>query len=361
MKQYPRTPWRIGIDQAATVGQATGLGAYVSSLTQAIHDVHDSRFQIKRINRVQNNLRTPTRVLWDQVGLPLTAQLTGIDLLFVAAFSAPLHFQNGRPTVMVAHDIYGVLFPQQFSPVARWYWSRLLPYSMQQADHLIAISQHTKQDLIDRLQIDPQRITVISPAAADCFGLRPQTWIDQQLQSLNINSNHPFLISVGTVEPRKNFARLIRAFSRLRDPDARLYMIGKSGWSTDDVQDALRQVGHRVRWLQYVKTDQLIALYNSCQGVILPSLYEGFGLPALEALACGATVAVANNSSLPEVVGSVGYLFDPTDESAITDACAALLQAGRTDLSTQRSLDRATQFTWSSTAKRTLGVLEQFL
>lgn len=307
---------------------------------------------------VKKNLRTPTRILWDQVGVPLTAYAKRVDGLFVPAFSAP-HF--GRPMVMTAHDIYGVLYPEQFSAAARWYWSRILPQSMKRAQHLLCISEHTKRDVMEHLGIPEDRITVTPLAAGTAFRVvEDMAWISQRLRELTVNG--PFILTVGTREPRKNFARLLEAFAHASRGDITLVMVGKEGWDTQAMREKMQRyhLQGSVRCIDYCTEEQLVALYNACVFFVMPSLYEGFGLPALEAMACGAPVMVSHNSSLPEVVGEAGVLFDPHNVAEIRERMNMLLaDTERRTAMRALSLERAAHFSWDATARTTLAVLER--
>ncbi len=348
---------RIGIDRAATVGQKSGLGWYVERLHGALEQL-PSDYEWVPITTIKKNLRTPQRILWDQVGLPLVAATKHIDGLFVPAFSAP-HFN--KPIVMTTHDIYGVLYPEQFSAAARWYWSKLLPQSMRRAQQLLCISEQTKGDIIEHLRIPEDRLQVIPLAAGDAFRVVDDTtWIEARLRELHVNT--PFILSVGTREPRKNYERLLEAFAHSSRGDVTLVIVGKEGWRTEGITEKIQRyrLHGAVQSIDYCSEEQLVALYNACLFFVMPSLYEGFGLPALEAMSCGAPVVVSQNSSLPEVVGDAGMLFDPHNVSEIRARMDMLFtdMERRTQMQ-QRSVERAKEFSWKKTAEATLDVFKK--
>jgi glycosyltransferase involved in cell wall biosynthesis len=348
---------RIGIDLAATAAQKSGLGWYEARLLEAMHAI-ETPLEFVEFNTIKKNLRTPQRIAWDQIGVPLTAYAKRVNGLFVPAFSAP-HIM--KPMVMTAHDIYGVLYPEQFSRLARWYWANLLPNSMKRAKHLVCISEHTKRDIMEHLHIPEDRITVTPLAAGTAFRVVHDTpWIETRLRELNVTS--PFILSVGTREPRKNYARLLEAFAYASRQNVKLVIVGKEGWRTEDIQEKMQRyhLQGSVQFIDYCTEDQLVALYNACVFFVMPSLYEGFGLPALEAMACGSPVLVSQNSSLPEVVGEAGMVFNPYDVAEMRERINLLLgdTQRRNDMQ-QLSVDRAKLFSWEATARKTLSVLEQ--
>ncbi len=350
---------RIGVDMAATVGQKSGFGFYVENVVGAMRELPGDH-ELVQIERVKKNLRTPSRMMWDRIGLPLTACTKKLDLLWVPAFSAP---RFNKPVVMTAHDIFGVIYPEHFSGAAARYWTKILPESMKRADHLLCVSEHTKNDIARELGIPEEKMTVTPLAAADHFRVVDDVpAIEKQLRSLKIEP--PFILAVGTLEPRKNLARLVDAYAFAERGDATLVIVGKKGWEYEDVFAKIRKYNlhNAVQIVDYVNTDQLVALYNACLFFVMPSLYEGFGLPALEAMSCGAPVAVAQNSSLPEVVGDAGVLFDPFDVEDMRARLNLLFTNDEMRTEMQRkSVEHARQFSWKKTAELSLAVMRETL
>lgn len=337
---------RVGIDLASCAGQKTGLGWYTERTVEALRTHQD--LELVTVNRIQRNLRTPERILWDQVGVPLHFAFKHIDVLYTTAFSAP---RFHKPVLMTVHDIYGVHYPERFGRLARYYWSTLLPRSIARAQHIIAISEYTKRDIITRLHIPEHRITVVPPATDERFRpLRDARHCADTLATLRID--RPFLMTVGTLEPRKNIARLVEAFAHAKRQDHLLVIVGKKGWSYDDIFRTIQtyRLESHVRILENISHDELVVLYNTCTGVVLPSLFEGFGLPALEAMQCGAAVAVSHTTSLPEVVGDAGLQFDPLNVQEIRMRMEILLrdEAARAQLQAA-SLKQAQLFSWQRT------------
>ncbi len=350
---------RIAVDLAATVGQKSGLGFYVEQLLTGLRALPNAP-ELVTIQRIKKNLRTPTRILWDQVGLPLTAMAKKPDLLFVPAFSAP---RFPKPVVMTAHDIFGVVHPDQFHGPARTYWSRILPQSMKRAAHLICVSEYTRHTIAQHLCIPLDRMTVIPNAVSPLFRVMDDVAsIQHQLQQLEVRT--PFILSVGTIEPRKNYERLIEAFAFAQRGNTSLVIVGKKGWDYAGLFAKIRKyhLQNTVVVLDYITQEQLVALYNACLFFVMPSIYEGFGMPALEAMQCGAPVAVAQNTSLPEVVGEAGVLFDPFDTPSIRQRLDLLLTDEQLRLDMQRkSAQQARKFSWQQTAEATMRVFERVM
>lgn len=342
---------------AATVGQKSGFGFYVENIVEALRGLQ-SPHELVPVTTVQKNLRTPTRMLWDQMGLPLTALTKKLDMLFVPAFSAP---RFTKPVVMTAHDVYGLAHPHAFSGFAKRYWTHTLPQSMKRAERLLCISEHTKKEVMIYLQIPEERLTVIPLAAAQAFRvLEDVPAIQRELDTLKVET--PFILTVATLEPRKNIQRLLEAFAFAQRENVKLVVVGKKGWEYHNIFETVRKyhLQNAVQFLDYTSGEQLVALYNACLFYVMPSIYEGFGLPALEALQCGAPVAVAQNTSLPEVVGDAGVLFDPFDVDSIRARLDLLLTDAdmRNELQ-RKAVQRAKQFSWRSTAEHTMKAFEE--
>ena len=235
-------PVRIGIDMAAAAGRRTGLGSYVESLADAIRALDPSAaskpYELIEIRNVTKQLNTPKRMLWDRFGLPSAAEEKKVDVLFVPAFSSP---KFRKPIVMTAHDIYGVVHPERFSQPAKHYWSKMLPNSMNRAKRLLCISEYTKRTIAQRLGIPEDRMTVIRPAAHARYAPIPDEDTKNRIAALGLK--RPFVLSVGTIEPRKNYAKLVEAFANAKTDDTQLVIVGKRGWKYDDVFETIAKHG----------------------------------------------------------------------------------------------------------------------
>ncbi len=348
---------RVAIDYQATAGQSTGFGRYVSQLLGAMERLLPPGDSIARITTVKKNLRTPTRILWDQVGLPLAAWRKKPDILFVPAFSSPLLWCG--KLMMTSHDLVGLLFPQYFSRSARFYWHTLLPRTLMHADRIVAISEATKNDLMRLLRIPAERITVTPLAADPRFCPKVEVAAETAVRR-KFNLPRPFCLAVGTIEPRKNLPFLVEAFSTAKREDHDLVIVGKPGWDTDVLYQRIRQlhVDQRVRVLDYVDEQELLTILRMATALLFPSRYEGFGLPLLEAMACGTPAVSSTAASLPEVGGDAVLYADPADLDAWRDHISRIVgDAGLRTALREKGLARAASFTWERTAKLSLEAL----
>lgn len=291
------------------------------------------------------------RLLWTQLQLPKIYQKLHCPLLFSPLPEAPL-FTNCRYIVTV-HDLIPLRFPRRGSPLTT-YFKYYLPQVLAQAQHILCDSQSTADDIIDFYNIPSHKITPVLLAhnANDfCF--------------LNLPTNNYFLY-VGRHDPYKNLQRLIDAFAGLYDnSDYELWIAGPADERyTPILQVQVEELNltNQVKFLNYVPYDQLPTIINQAIALVFPSLWEGFGLPVLEAMACGTPVITSNLSSLPEVVGDAAILINPSNTNEITEAMQKLANDSnlRSHFRTL-SLNQASQFSWEKTGLATMEVLKQYL
>jgi glycosyltransferase involved in cell wall biosynthesis len=350
---------RVSVDCQATAGQQTGFGTYLSQLLVALKRVAPPELVIREIHKVKGGLRTPSRILWDQVGLPFYVAWQRPEVLFIPAFSVP-RLWPGK-IVAACHDLIGLQFPQYFSRTAQLYWSRLQPKSMRHANHLLTVSNATKRDIVRLLNYPESKITVTPLAPKSIF--TPARNIEA-ITSLRRTHNlpSPYCLAVGTIEPRKNISFLIEAFSTAKRADQDLVIVGKRGWDWPVVEQRIRQLHlqDRVRVLEYISETDLVHIYAGATALLFPSRYEGFGLPVLEAMASGIPVIASTASSIPEVGGNAALYADPSDHDAWREQISRIIGDPklREDLS-QRGIIHARTFTWANTAQRTLEVINQ--
>ena len=293
--------------------------------------------------------------LWEQTCLPL--KLKQGQLLWSPTNTGPVWYRNQTVTV---HDGAVFAHPEWFS---RQYaaWRRLmLPKLIRHARHLITVSEFAKRNICDHTGLPEEKITVIPNGINHTF-FRPgrSEEVEPVLSKYHLEGN--YLLTVGSFDPRKNFRRLLEAWNRIEDrhPDIKLVIVG--GNSANFADHGTTQQAQKVQFLGYCPDQDLPALYSGAMAFLYPSIFEGFGLPPLEAMACGTAVVTSGISSLPEVVGDAALLVDPYDVESIVNGIEKIIVDDelRKDLYF-KGLQRASQFTWEKTAERTWQVLQKY-
>lgn len=296
------------------------------------------------------------RILWEQFAFPFHLARGHFDLCHSLAFISP--FGSSTPSVVTVYDLSFILYPDYFRPLNRLYLGWGTRVSTRRARRVIAISESTKQDLVRHLGLPADKIDVITP------GVEPEFFLDgdgNALERFRRTRALPerFVLFVGTREPRKNIPALIRAFAQAK-ASARLphqlVIVGGPGWKDEAIERTIAEIGNGrdVLLRGFVPTEELPYWYGAADAFVYPSLYEGFGIPPLEAMAAGTPVIAGNLSSMPEAVGDAGLLINPRDETALAEAIVRVLteQKLHGEL-TAKGRDRARQFTWERTAQAT--------
>lgn len=374
---------RIVIDYTPAVHQRAGIGRYTRGLVQALARLDTANQYTLLVFGQAGAYFTPTRlpanfklryvpisdrwatILWYRLNLPLPVDLFAgrADLFHGPSFTLPPSLFI--PSLLTVHDLSFLRYPRGAHPALLAWLTKAVPRSLGRARHVLADSQNTRADLIQLMHIPAERITVIGAGVEERF--QPAT-DPETLARIRARYRLPdrFVLSVGTLEPRKNLTGLIAAFDQLvtaaEEPpaaDLHLVMAGGKGWLYDDIFAAAQAspVRNRIHFTGYVADEDLPALYSLASLFAFPSHYEGFGIPVLEAMACGTPVVCADNSSLPEVAGGAAVLVEASDTAALTDAMRRLL----IDISLRESLirrgyEQARKFTWDGAAQRLLDV-----
>jgi glycosyltransferase involved in cell wall biosynthesis len=289
---------------------------------------------------------------WEQLWLPFLVKSK--DLLWSPTNTGPLAVSN---QVLTLHDLSPLDHPEWFSqPFAAWY-GLLLPRLVQRVRKIITDSHFTRGRLAEVLDLPVDRVEIVPLGVSPAFF--PQPAEEQARLRGRLQLNSPYLLSLGSLEPRKNLSRLLQAWRLVsaQIPDVELLIAGEMGYPFKD--PVLGNLPSGVRLLGRVSDQDLPALYSGALAFIYPSVYEGFGLPPLEAMACGTPVVVSNATSLPEVVGYAGILFDPFNVEEMAFAIERVIMDStlRQNLR-QKGLERAQQFTWERTAQQVWEVLQ---
>ena len=305
--------------------------------------------------------------LWHRARLPLPVELfTGrINLFHATDFVLPPTLHKTQ-TLLTVHDLSFVRVPQAANPQLKAYLDMVVPRSVSRADHILADSAATKRDLLDLYRTPDDKVTVLYSGVdrhyrrIDDPALLAAARVKYGLTDIK------YVLSVGTVQPRKNYARVIEALQvlRARGHDLHYAIAGESGWLEDEFQRALDRTGMRpfVHLLGYADDEDLPALYSEARMLVMASLYEGFGFPVLEAMACGTPVITSRISSLPEVAGEAALLIDPYDVDALANAMSMLDNDStlRARLA-NAGIKQSAQFTWERSASQLRSIYENML
>ncbi len=362
---------RAGIDAHMVGGQETGNETYVRGLVEGFK-AFTSRLELFVYHvgspwtqpdgrRHFDRLLTASPYVRLGLELPLRTLAQRLDLLHMT-YAAPLWL--AAPLVLTVHDICYATNPEWFSERDLRVLRANVPRSIRKAAHVITDSQSARNQIIETYHVPEAKITAIPIGPGP--GVQPieRDEAIHELAAIGIDGTRPYLLAVGNLQPRKNLVRLVQAFKELiaRGHDIDLVVVGPKHYRAGDAIEAAGAVSDRVRFTGYVTDRQLAACYRCSTVFVFPSLYEGFGLPALEAMAHGVPIACSNAGSLPEVCGEAALLFDPLSVEAMTASIERLL----TDPQARRSLaaagvERAGRFTWARTAELTLEVYEKAL
>jgi glycosyltransferase involved in cell wall biosynthesis len=370
----------IYLDISAAVHRRAGLGRYAESLTRALVAAHPDRYALfyNRERGIEplpglEHMLTRTVALgykpWRMLVWLGQLARVGFDSLLPGAglFHATEHLLlplRSIPTVLTVHDLIFRHLPDHHKPLNRWYLNLTMLLYCRRAAHVIAISECTRRDLTTAYGIPPEKVTVIYEAADPRFRVQPPEAVAAVRARYDLPDR--YLLFVGTIEPRKNLSRLVAAFETIRVEGLSdgLVIVGKRGWLCGDFFARLEKSPARdaILFPGYVPDEDLPAVYAGAQGLVFPSLYEGFGLPVLEAMACGTPVVASCASSIPEVGGDATLYFDPRDVEAMVEAVRRLLRDTELgDSMRMRGLARAADFSWEVAATTTRAVYDALL
>jgi glycosyltransferase involved in cell wall biosynthesis len=302
--------------------------------------------------------RPAVRILWEQGVLPFLLAAERAQVLHSLGYVQPLLCP--ARSVVTIHDLSYILYPANFNRANRLYLRAFSRLSARRADRLIAVSENTKRDTVRLLGVPAAKVEVVHHGIEPVFHRHTDR---REVEDFRRRRGLPerMVLFLGTIEPRKNLDTLVRAFARLKHGGLphKLVIVGAKGWQWESVFAAVEAagLGQDVAFPGYVPYDEQPLWYNAAELFVYPSLYEGFGFPPLEAMACGTPVVSSLTSSLPEVVGDAGLLVAPRDEEALAEAMRRVLgDAGLRAELAERGLERARSFSWREAAQRTLAV-----
>ncbi len=365
---------RIGIDARLVHYQRAGIGQYTLRLAEALAAIDAANTYAILQSRRENapllqasNVRchamwTPPHHRLEQWALPFELAPLGIDLLHSPDFIPPFH--RRCRSVITVHDLAFLRFPGLLTEESQRYYGQIRR-AVLSTDHIIAVSESTKRDLVLLAGADPRKTTVVYEAAGPLFRPADARAIETARTRYGIQGQ--YILFVGTIEPRKNIPFLLQAYARMRaawrasDAPPQLVLAGKKGWLCENILTVHQELGlaDSVLFTGGVAVQDLPALYSGALCFVLPSLYEGFGLPVLEAMSCGTPVITTNTSSLPEVAGDAALLVDLQDMVGLAAAMVRLSSddALRRELGA-RGLAQAARFSWQRAARETLAVYQ---
>jgi glycosyltransferase involved in cell wall biosynthesis len=371
---------RVGIDATALPPQPVGAGNYIIQLIRALVTADfDHQFVIYTqkhgpdlINlprdgevewQVVDDMSPGVRLIWEQTRFPGLIGRTRIDLLHSLHYTKPLRLPCA--SVVTFHDMTFFLYPHLHTRARRWFFPQMMRLSAKQADAIISVSESTRRDAIRLLGIDPEKVSTTQLGVDAVFRVINDLQAKEEIVS-KYDLPEKFILYLGTIEPRKNLSLLIRAYRLLVDSGTRLKLIlvGKYGWMYEEVCKLVSELNleEMVRFTGYIPQEQLPLVYNLASLFVYPTIYEGFGLPVLEAMACGVPVITSDIASLPEIVGEAGILVPTGDLDALFDAMKLVTHDKELrEKLTNQGLLRARDFSWERTAQLTQQVYQKVL
>ncbi len=372
---------RICVNASPAVHHIAGLGRYTQELMTALLAIDSKNDYVAfynrpgeaqveppldRLPRLTTNLATkPWRMsalLAHFARVPQDRLFPAVDLFHATDHLLP-RLARVR-SVFTLHDLVFRFYPETHKPLNRWFLTLMMPRFLEAADAVIAVSEWTKKDAIELYGLDEDKIRVVYEGVNPRFRPASAESISAVRQKYGILEK--FILCVGTIEPRKNLTSLLEAYHSVRNGrrDLKLVIVGKMGWLYEGFFRRLRELGleNEVIFPGFVPDEDLPSLYSAADLFVFPSLYEGFGLPVLEAMACGTPVVTSNSSSLPEVTGEATVLVDPNDVQALIRAMSAVLDNKelRGELHA-KGLRQAAKFSWETAAYETLALYDKVL
>jgi len=368
---------KIGINAQILRDAGTGVARYASNVVRALDRIH-TRHSVTvfsgaselagELSHSQLALTSSwidtavKRILWEQLVLPLKTGLCDLDLMYYPDHTAPLFLKSAK-TVLTIHDLAPLAAPETHGWGRRTYKSSTIRRSVARADKIVTVSFSTYRECLRYFDEDPEKFVVIHGGVDP--SLKRTTDKKQRSSVRNrFGISKPFILYVGTLESRKNIVRLIEAFALLKKHYGirhQLVLVGGKGHGYDEILHSRERCQYKenIVLTNYVETEVLPVLYSTADVFVYPSLYEGFGFPPLEAMACGCPAVVSNATSLPEVVGDAALQVDPLDVEGLASALASVLtKRSLSQELVRKGFERVKMFSWDRTAKELMNVFE---
>jgi glycosyltransferase involved in cell wall biosynthesis len=374
---------RIGLDGIPLASLRTGIGHYTSELAYNLARIAPAN-EIELISPVPiltsvhedgvsgqggelpanlRVVRTGTHLFWWTLGLPLYLRQTSLSIFHGTNYDVPLW--GNATKIVTIHDLSLLLHPETHPDNLVRRARRRLPIMAKTSTMIITATESVKREICEHLKVEAGKVAVTPYAPRRSFRPVPPEKTVEVRKRLNVASE--FVLFVGTIEPRKNLMTLVKALKEILRTTTRrpqLVIAGKEGWLGGELFSYIQRSGvaEHIRFIGYVSDQDLRALYSSCRMCVYPSLYEGFGLPPLEAMACGAPVITSRIPSITETVGTAASLVSPTDVQGLAEAIIQLLEnENKRNQLASAGIQRAAEFTWEKTARATLEVYEEAL
>jgi glycosyltransferase involved in cell wall biosynthesis len=364
---------KIAIDIRSISDTKAGYNRFVSELIRAMKKIEPENTYIYYINKKVSSLNTlnlrkawgrldshPISDIWEQIKLPIELYKERIDVYHGTIGRLP-KFRKHTKYITTIHDLNPLKFSDSNTHTYNWYMSILLRQAVNTANKVIAISNTIKNDIIELLHIPEQKIQVIYEGVNKYWRpVNSTKWSDIK-KKYGISTS--YILAVGNLEPKKNFPRLASAFSALKDRKKikeQLVIVGPEGWRAKSIINSAHEIDNKIIFTGYVSNYELRILYNQAKLFVFPSLYEGFGLPILEAMACGAPVVASNTTAIPEIAGNAALYFDPLNIEEMSYVIEKVIcnEELRKEL-IKKGFDRVKKFSWEKTAKETLELYKE--
>jgi len=373
---------KIGIDARFAIHNRRGIGNYTLRLIRHLAEIdirneyilYIDRGDVENVLPKQDNfrikkLRPANYLIWEQVALPMQAKKDGLDILHCTGNTAPLYLDKNIKLILTIPDVmylkpYSILprSPSLYQRLGRTYRKIIVPKAIKNVSSVITISNFSKKDIMEHIPlIKEDSISVIYLAADNSFrGVNKNEAITKLKEKFGINGS--YMLAFGGIDPRKNTELIINMFIESKGKEQineKLVIVGIPNWKQTKFYNVVQKSECRdnIIFTNFVSEEDLVLLYNSASVFLYPSLYEGFGIPPLEAMACGVPVITSNTTSIPEVVGNAALLINPRDGEDIKKALLSLLndEMLRKDL-IKRGLEQVKKFSWGKMAEETLEV-----